>query len=143
KSSKDIAVLLDMPLRVVQWVRKLWTEIGEVSRDRRGHGRSPLMSSVGIEFMLGLLEHSPDLYLDELQDQLFVLHGLDVSLAIIARTLKQLGITSKAISCVASELSEEARRNFAYEISKETPDRIVCVDESAVNVLTTYWLNGW
>jgi hypothetical protein len=28
-------------------------------------------------------------------------------------------------------------------IGDEPPDRIVCIDESAVNVLTTYRMNGW
>jgi hypothetical protein len=29
------------------------------------------------------------------------------------------------------------------EIGAEAPECIVCADESAVNILTTYWLNGW
>jgi hypothetical protein len=44
KGSKEIAHDLNMPLRVVQRVIQMWTEIGEVSRDRRHKGRAPLMS---------------------------------------------------------------------------------------------------
>jgi hypothetical protein len=29
------------------------------------------------------------------------------------------------------------------EIGQEPPDRIVCADESAVNILTSYRENGW
>jgi transposase len=47
--------------------------------------------------MLGLLEHSPDLYLDEIQEQLLVQHEIDVSLSTIWRTLKRLGIGSKSV----------------------------------------------
>jgi transposase-like protein len=43
-SSTAIAISLDLPLRVVQRVRKLWGEIGEVCRDRKQLGRAPLMT---------------------------------------------------------------------------------------------------
>ena len=52
--------------------------------------------------MLALLEHSPDLYLDELQNQLQVQHNVDVSLATISRTLKRLGIGSKKVHVALS-----------------------------------------
>jgi transposase len=45
--------------------------------------------------MLGMLEHTPDLYLDEIQEQLSAVHGLELSLRTICRTLKHLGMTSK------------------------------------------------
>jgi transposase len=45
--------------------------------------------------MFGLLEHSPDLYLDEIQEQLSVVHGLEVSLMTITRILHRLGMTQK------------------------------------------------
>lgn len=111
--------------------------------------------------MLALLDHSPDIYLDEIQAQLSEMHGLDVSLATIYRTLKRLGIGSKkvslpplsriltilSLSCklskAAAERSEEARREFRLEIGAEPPERIVTADESAVNLLTTYRQNGW
>jgi arginine repressor len=48
--------------------------------------------------MLSLLEHTPDLYLDEIQEQLADVHELEVSLATISRTLKRLGLNSKKVS---------------------------------------------
>ena len=45
--------------------------------------------------MLGLLEHSPDLYLDEIQEQLEEQHGIETSLSTISKTLKRLGMSSK------------------------------------------------
>jgi hypothetical protein len=48
--------------------------------------------------MLALIEHSPDIYLDEIQEQLHDLHEVDVSLATIWQTLKRLGIGSKKVS---------------------------------------------
>jgi hypothetical protein len=50
--------------------------------------------------MLGMLasDHSPDLFLDEIQDQLQCVHGLEISLMTISCTLKRLGMTSKQAS---------------------------------------------
>ena len=45
--------------------------------------------------MLALLEHSPDIYLDELQEQLEEQHNIKVSISTLSNTLKRLGITSK------------------------------------------------
>jgi hypothetical protein len=44
KTSTLIAIDLDMPVRVVQRVKKTWSEIGEVCRDRRHKGRIPILS---------------------------------------------------------------------------------------------------
>ncbi|KAJ6522610.1 hypothetical protein B0H19DRAFT_857960, partial [Mycena capillaripes] len=138
----EIAHDLNMPLRVVQRVMQMWTEIGEVSRDRRHKGRAPLMSPSNCQFVLALLDHTPDIFLDEIQEALFIEHDIDVSLATICRTLHRLGISSKRLSHQAAERCEHARRDFLMEIGNEPADRIVCADESAVNILTSYRRNG-
>src|SRR5258707_12933201 len=53
------------------------------------------------QFMLALISHSPDIYLDEIQDQLYEQHDIEISLSTIWGTLKRLGITSKKV-CDAS-----------------------------------------
>jgi transposase len=47
--------------------------------------------------MLELIEHTPDIYLDEIQEQLFTQHDVDVSLATISRKLHRLGYSSKKV----------------------------------------------
>ena len=49
------------------------------------------------KFMLALLKHSSNLYLDEIQQQLEVQHDVEVLIAAIWRTLKQLGLGSKSV----------------------------------------------
>ncbi|KAJ7663176.1 hypothetical protein DFH06DRAFT_952226, partial [Mycena polygramma] len=142
----EIANELNMPLRVVQRVLQTWGEIGEVCRDRRHKGRAPLMSPNNCKasrFVLALIDHTPDMFLDEIQEALFTQHDIDVSLATICRTLHRLGISSKKLSRQAAERCEHARRDFVMEIGNEPADRIVCADESAVNILTSYRRNGW
>ncbi|PPQ84486.1 hypothetical protein CVT24_012184 [Panaeolus cyanescens] len=93
--------------------------------------------------MLGLLEQSPDLYLDEILDRLKEQHGVTASLSCIFRTLKRLGMSSKKLSRTASERSEEARMDFSFQIGEYPPEYLVAADEAAVNILTTYRTNGW
>ncbi|KAF8220919.1 hypothetical protein L208DRAFT_1331007, partial [Tricholoma matsutake] len=83
---------------VVQHVLKCWQEIGEVCKDRTHMGHAPLMSQKAVMFMLALLDRDPDLYLDEIQQQLEDQHGVIVSLTTVWRTLRRLGITSKKVS---------------------------------------------
>ena len=51
--------------------------------------------------MLALIERSPDIYLDEIQDQLLELQDIEVSTHTISRTLKRLGMSSKKV-CLCS-----------------------------------------
>jgi hypothetical protein len=52
KGSAEIVLLPDIPLRVVQRVRQVWNEIGEVSRQRVRSGREPLMSREAVDVHL-------------------------------------------------------------------------------------------
>ncbi|KAJ6586665.1 hypothetical protein B0H10DRAFT_1628922, partial [Mycena sp. CBHHK59/15] len=136
--STQIAISLNMPLRVVQRIKQTWREIGEVCRDRKHLGRSPMLlqanTSASLQFMLALLDHSPDMYLDEIQEHLYLQHEVDCFLATICRTLHRLGIGSKKLSRHAAERCETARCAFLMEIGDEPTDYFVCADESAVNI---------
>ena len=44
---------------------------------------------------------------------------------------------------MAAEQCAESRREFVLKVGQESPENIVCVDESAVNILTMYCQNGW
>ncbi|KAJ7898874.1 hypothetical protein B0H14DRAFT_2179495, partial [Mycena olivaceomarginata] len=84
-----------------------------------------------LQMMLGMLEHSPDLYLDEIQEQLSAVHGLELPLRTICRTLKRLGMTSKKAGLL---IETQARRKFALELAKYPPEYLVTADEFAVNL---------
>lgn len=54
--------------------------------------------------MLALIDHTPDIYLDEIQEALFTKHDIDVSLATISRTLHRMGISSKKVRVLVAVL---------------------------------------
>lgn len=118
-STTEIAKSLAMHPRVVRRTLQLWNELGTVVRDPRTYamqGRPRLLGSDCVEvcthnpyliifsslflaqFVLGLLERHPDIYLDELAERLMEQKNMEVSLATIHRSLKLLGITSKKVS---------------------------------------------
>jgi hypothetical protein len=50
--------------------------------------------------MLALIEQSPDIYLDEIQEGLQELHDIKISLPSIGRTLKRLGMSAKKVCSI-------------------------------------------
>ncbi|KAH9012103.1 hypothetical protein EDB84DRAFT_1278781, partial [Lactarius hengduanensis] len=100
KTSTEISIDLDVPLRVVQRVKQTWNHIGRVCRSREFMGRHPLLSPEQTQFMLALIEHSPDIYLDEIQELLQELHGIKISVSSIWRTLKRLGMSAKKVCSI-------------------------------------------
>ncbi|KAF8234206.1 hypothetical protein L208DRAFT_1262765, partial [Tricholoma matsutake] len=138
KTTTEILINLDIPLHVVQCMLKCWKEIGEVYKDRTRMGCTPLMKPDEVKFMLAVLDQNPDIYyLDEIQEQLGDQHGIEISLATIWQTLKRLGITTKQASISQHLLY------FTLAIGNELPERLVCIDEATVNILTSYRENSW
>ena len=95
------------------------------------------------QYVLATLERTPDMYLDELVDELATHFDIPVSISTLSHTLKRLGMSNKKLSKVASEWCEVSRLEFQFSLSGEPAERLVFADESLVNVLTTYQMNGW
>ncbi|THU91611.1 hypothetical protein K435DRAFT_673785 [Dendrothele bispora CBS 962.96] len=93
----EIAIDLDMPLQVVQRVIQTWNLIGEVCRERKGKGQPYILSDQNTKFLIAIISWNPDIYLDEIQLELYTQHGVDVSIVTIHRSLKRLGYSSKKV----------------------------------------------
>ncbi|KAF8589087.1 hypothetical protein K439DRAFT_1612985 [Ramaria rubella] len=96
RSTTVIAKELDMSFCVIQHV--LYEEIGAVVKNPGLYakkGRACLLNSHAVEFMLALVDQRPDIYLDEIAEELIAQHGVSISLATIQWTVKLLGITTK------------------------------------------------
>lgn len=51
-----------------------------------------------LQFLLAIVERTPDVYLDELVEQLEALHGISPSISTVSRTLKLLGLSYKKVN---------------------------------------------
>ncbi|KIJ32575.1 hypothetical protein M422DRAFT_184311, partial [Sphaerobolus stellatus SS14] len=124
-------------------ILKLWNNIGDVMNTAAKIGRALLMNTEQEELLVSLLEHSPNLYLDELVEELEVQHGIHVSIFTVWRTLQRLGLQHKKLSHIAAECSEAARTAFQWAVGGESPECLVYTNESAIGLHTTYRLMGW
>ncbi|KIK77083.1 hypothetical protein PAXRUDRAFT_779145 [Paxillus rubicundulus Ve08.2h10] len=85
------------------------------------------------QFLLGTIQKTPDLYLDELQEMLETSCGVDVSCAIIWRTLCRAGFTMKKITCIAVEWSAQKCLEYLTQIGNYEAEQLVFVDKSSVD----------
>ncbi|KAF8584401.1 hypothetical protein K439DRAFT_1616702 [Ramaria rubella] len=73
KGPQRIARILNTSLQVVQHVLKVYEEIGTVANNPKLYakqGRARLLTNRNVEFLLALLERHPNIYLDELAEEL-------------------------------------------------------------------------
>lgn len=64
ESTTRIAINLDMPLRVVQRVIATWKEIGDVCRNRKRIGRSPVLKTDAVKVCMHLTMHCTQAFID-------------------------------------------------------------------------------
>ena len=105
------------------------------------------------------LKEAPDLYLDELRQELAISTGVWGSIPTVWRTLRRTGYTMKKVcdpnivsyiylhliqlSRIALERNADIRRNFAARIGTYEPEKLVFVDESAVDRRAMYRGKAW
>ncbi|EJD36823.1 hypothetical protein AURDEDRAFT_25198, partial [Auricularia subglabra TFB-10046 SS5] len=138
----QISLELDIPLRTIQRVLQRWRVLGDLISHPSKEGPPRILSEMHIKFVLGLLEHSPDLYLDEIVEELWYRHGVEIGLSTLYVNLKELGITTKFLSKRAIEQLEEKRFLYITQAGPESRERFVFVDESALNILNSFRTKG-
>ncbi|KIJ22971.1 hypothetical protein M422DRAFT_196484, partial [Sphaerobolus stellatus SS14] len=85
----------------------------------------------------------PDMYFNELQQQLYKQHAMIIGLFIIWRMLKSLGLTCKKLACVAAEHNKDVCNHYRFKFGAEAPNHLVFIEESCINCQTSYHLKGW
>jgi hypothetical protein len=96
-----------------------------------------------INYLDGILVAEPALYLDEIQDKLREIRDIEVSLAMLSRTLACLAVTHKHIAKEASECNELLRATWQVVMGQHEPRQIVCIDEAGVDDHTNIRRSGW
>lgn len=99
-----IAMCLDLSTRTIQRVLAHFRTYGTIPNpgdgtDEEMRVRKRQLRDVDVEFLLGTVQNSPDLYLDELQQMLEASCGVYVSRATVWRTLCRGGFTMKKVMC--------------------------------------------
>lgn len=146
RSVQEICEILgikkSLAYKTLQYVRDY-----AVSHNPLAHrsSRPRILSGTVVEYILALLRERPTLYLDEIQYNLAMTHGIAVSLATLVRTLRRMHYSNKAVTKVAHERDDLRRAAFMNRIAEiiTDPYMLMFADESAVDKRTSARRRGW
>ncbi|KAH8828878.1 Homeodomain-like protein, partial [Flagelloscypha sp. PMI_526] len=101
---EDILDICKISLRTYWRILKVYRETGDVVRPIEGiPGRPRKLLAEDTDYLLALVRHRPDWFLDELNDLVIENRFIRVHYATIWRELKRQGISLKQLRRIASE----------------------------------------
>lgn len=108
-------------------------------------GRTRLLNSTDIKFILALVEQCHTIYIDEIQEKLLSQRGVSVSVTTLLRTMRRLEFSRKCVSVHALERNDLLRSAYMNRIADIAPDpnMLMFLDEAAKNDRTTGRTKGW
>ena len=127
---------LNVDQSTVRRIEKIFDQTGSVDfkpypqSHRDGHKK---LSQADEYFILQLVVEMPGIYLREIQHELWITNGTDVSEETVMRFLKTSGFTRKKLQHTAIQRSEDARARYFHEMGIYKADMLVFVDESGTD----------
>jgi transposase len=105
---EDILDCVGFSERTFYCVLKLWRETGDVVNHTHGfRGRPHLLVFDDVQYLLRLVRHRPDWFLDELTDLLQENRFVSIHFTTVLRELARAGYSVKKLKRIATECSEE------------------------------------
>lgn len=103
----DILDCVGFSERTFYRILDLWRTTGDVVQNRRRlRGRPRILAWDDIQYVLRLVKHRPDWFLDELEDLLLHNRFISVHFTTIHRELVRSGFSTKKLRKIAKERSE-------------------------------------
>ncbi|GBE83829.1 hypothetical protein SCP_0508860 [Sparassis crispa] len=136
----EIEYLLALPRSTVY--HTLQHEPGSFNDTSTRSGRPRALTRDDVEFILEVCEIQPNIYLDELKEEL-ELQNVDISLAALCRYLHRNGITHKRLARIARERDHARRALFVDTVQQYDAAQLVSVDEAAVDTRNMTRNFGW
>ena len=133
KSIEEIQDLLFVSTRSVRRYLTLFEETGDVSPAIQQHGPPRTLDAFEEISLIQSLLNKPEMYLEELRQELIQITGADVCVSTICKTLKRLGFSRKKMRQVALQRSEEQRLELKEEVAYLDADMLVWIDECGSN----------
>ena len=130
RTPANIEALMNVSERTVWWYISMFKPTDDVMPVERRNRPRMLMSEFEQLSLLRLILENPAIYLQELQDELFDIFGVLVSVSTFCRTLKYMECTKQALHRVVLEQSDALRAQFMAEISVYDPDMLIWIDET-------------
>jgi len=131
----DILACVGFSERTFYRVLKLWRETGDVVSHRRAArtGRPRLLHYDDIQYLLRLVQHRPDWFLDELLNLLKINRFVSVHYTTIYRELERAGMSRKKLKIIAKERNEPLRNDYMRHMARYSPEQLGFLDETSKN----------
>jgi transposase len=125
--------------------KKAYLKLQELGLEEHSgvRGRPKAIHKEAIQGIVDFLEDFPTARCDEICDLLEDDYNISVSLSTVRRYLERLKITHKRVSRINIRRDEDLCAQFLTEMTRYTPDQLVCLDESAANERTKDRKYGW
>ena len=131
-SLDDILDCVGFSERTFYRVLNLWRETGDVIKHLDGlRGRPRLLVFNDLQYLLHLVRHRPDWFLDELADLLHENRFISVHFSTNLRELARAGYSIKKLKRIAAERNEDKRAEFVYRIAEYTQEQLGFIDETS------------
>jgi transposase len=130
----DILDCVGFSERTFYRILRLWRETGDVVKHGDMHGlcgRPRLLAFDDVQYLLRLVRHRPDWFIDELANLLQENRFISVHFTTIARELGRAGYSIKKLKRIAAERSDEKRAAYVYHIAQYTDEQLGFIDETS------------
>jgi len=97
KSVEETAQDLLVNKRVVYRVRDIFHNVGSVVHEPMVRGRQPVFTLDDLKYFETILNNNPDMYLDELKQEMEAVVGRPLSQSMIYRALQRINFTHKSV----------------------------------------------
>jgi len=139
----DILDCVGFKERTFYRVLRLYRETGEVAMPKSNlRGRPRKLHIDDSTYLLTLVNHRPDWFLDELEGLLRTNQFISIQWTTIQRTLERAGISVKKIRRIAEERDEDLRADFVRQMGQYSPDEIGFLDEFSKDERTLHRRRG-
>ena len=112
---------------------KLFELKGTVSKRPYPRRKQKKMTDTVKLLILNLIVDNPGIYLREVQDELYSLAGIDISITSICNFLKESGFTRQKMRKIARQRDYQLRNDFISDVSIYQRHMLVFVDETGTD----------
>ena len=143
KSPQEISELAGCSLRMVYYILS-YRDYGTTKNPFARKSSCPQSLDTGdVNYLVSLIMARPKIYLDELQEELLVTLGLDVSIATISWVLRQWEMSNKGVASATLERNELLHAVWQAEYGDIPAEYCVWLDEASVDDKTNQCEKGW
>jgi transposase len=130
---EDIAEILGISMRSIsRWTNNLEAFGSVIPPPNPSHGRPRILNPDMTHDLVTLIAEAPEMYLDEIQDWVALVHDVGISKSALHKNIRDCGMTYKLLQKAAVERDEEARAQWKANMQANWVARqCVVVDETS------------